>query len=73
MKPNVGSVDRAIRIVLGVALLALMFLLEGPWKFIGLIGLVPLATGIFRFCPLYPVFGINTCKTERRDMTAKRP
>ncbi len=59
MKANVGSVDRILRIVLGLALIAATLLgTIGAW---GWIGIVPLATGIFRFCPAYLPFGISTC------------
>lgn len=66
MKANVGTTDRLIRIVLGLALLSLAFVLEGGLRFISLIGIIPLTTGIFRFCPLYPLFKINTCKTKTK-------
>jgi hypothetical protein len=57
---NEGTADRAIRVVIGVALLSLtVFGPRTPW---GYVGLVPLATGIFGFCPLYRLVGINTCK-----------
>lgn len=60
MKLNVGSTDRVIRILIGLALVA-WALSTGPvWAWIGV---VPLATGIFQFCPLYTVLGVNTCKT----------
>jgi hypothetical protein len=59
MKANVGGADRVIRIVVGVVILALGVILKSWW---GLIGLVPLATGVFRFCGLYPLLGISTCK-----------
>lgn len=56
---NVGTIDRLIRIVLGLVLLALTMVgPQTPW---GLIGLVPLLTGLFRTCPLYSLIGINTC------------
>ena len=61
---NVGSVDKIIRIVLGVVLLSLLFILNGDIKFLGLIGLVPLLTGVFGYCPLYSIFGIKTCKVK---------
>jgi hypothetical protein len=61
MKANVGSVDRVIRIVAGLGILSAVFLVEGPNRWFGLIGLVPLLTATFRFCPLYPIVGINTC------------
>lgn len=59
MKINVGGADRAIRIVAGLALIALsLFNVIGPW---GWIGIVPLATGVFGFCPAYSLFGLSTC------------
>lgn len=58
-KTNVGSLDRLVRVVLGVFLIALVFVgPQTPW---GWIGLVPLATGLLRTCPLYSLVGINTC------------
>lgn len=62
MTRNEGTLDRAVRIVLGCALLALVFV--GPHTWFGLIGLVPLLTGIFGFCPLYRVIGVRTCSAE---------
>jgi len=63
MLHNVGSVDRAIRIVAGAALIvATVMGVIGPW---GWIGVVPLATGLFRFCPGYLPFGLSTCSVKR--------
>jgi hypothetical protein len=59
---NAGSLDRAIRILLGVGLLAIVFV--GPRSWIGLIGLVPLLTGVFGFCPLYRIVGVQTCSNH---------
>jgi len=62
MKSNVGEIDKILRIVLGVALIGLALAgIATPWTWIGV---VPLATGLFNFCPLYPLVGINTCKKE---------
>jgi hypothetical protein len=61
MKSNVGSIDRVIRVVLGLGLLSAVFWLQGSVRWFGLIGLVPLFTAIFSFCPLYTVLGIRTC------------
>lgn len=61
MKVNVGSADKAIRIVIGLALLSLLFLLDGRARWFGLIGLVPLLTAFAGFCPLYTLFGLSTC------------
>ena len=66
MKANVGGVDRVLRIVVGLALLAWAFFGTGDVRWWGLIGLVPLATGLFRFCPAYGLFGMNTCPLESR-------
>ncbi len=63
MEANVGTIDRAARIVIGLALIAgALSGMIGAW---GWIGVVPLATGVFRFCPAYRLFGLNTCSTPR--------
>ncbi len=63
MKTNVGMIDRAVRIVLGVVLIALVFVgPQTPW---GWIGVLPLATGLVGFCGAYTLFGLNTCKTGK--------
>jgi hypothetical protein len=60
MNANVGTVDRVLRLVVGIALIALAAMgTIGPW---GYIGVVPLATALIRFCPLYRVLGMNTCR-----------
>jgi hypothetical protein len=61
MKQNVGAVDKFIRIAIGVMLLALIFVLDGDARWWGLLGLVPLLTGLFGRCPLYSLIGINSC------------
>jgi ABC-type branched-subunit amino acid transport system permease subunit len=64
MKANVGGMDRVLRIVAGLILVALAVTqVVGPW---GYLGLIVLATGVFRFCGAYTLLGINTCpmKTE---------
>ncbi|MCR6667969.1 MULTISPECIES: YgaP family membrane protein [Methyloversatilis] len=59
MKSNVGGIDKILRIVVGAALIALAAMGQiGVW---GYIGVVPLLTGLFNFCPVYPLLGINTC------------
>ena len=65
MKQNVGNVDRWIRIVLGIAVLSLLVFLNGPIRWIGLIGLIPLITGLINFCPIYSLFGISTKKESK--------
>ena len=65
MKCNVGGIDRVLRIVVGLVLIGLAVSnVVGVW---GWIGIVPLATGLFKFCPLYPMLGINSCGTGCGD------
>jgi len=59
-KTNEGTLDRALRIIVGIVLVALA--LTGPQIAWGWIGMVPLATGLMGWCPLYTVLGIRTCK-----------
>lgn len=62
MQINVGSPDRIARIVIGALLVGLALAgTIGAW---GWLGIVPLLTGIFRFCPAYSLFGMNTCKLD---------
>jgi hypothetical protein len=63
MQVNEASWDRIGRVVLGVALLALVF--AGPHNPWGYLGILPLATGLFGFCPLYRVFGLSTCPAQK--------
>jgi hypothetical protein len=65
MAVNVGGIDRVVRIVAGLALLSLFFLLEGNARYWGLVGLVPLLTGLTRNCPVYSLFGIDTCPLKK--------
>ena len=58
-KTNVGNADRILRIVIGLGLIALVFV--GPKTTWGWIGVIPLVTGLFRMCPLYSLIGVNTC------------
>ena len=65
MKKNVGSIDRGIRVILGVALISQVFV--GPigpvvW---GWFGVVPLATALFGWCPPYALLGIGTCPMKK--------
>jgi hypothetical protein len=66
MNANVGGFDRVFRIVAGLALLSLFFLLDGSARYWGLIGIVPLLTALVRFCPLYALVGINTCPVQTK-------
>lgn len=68
MKVNEGSLDRIIRVVAGLALIAWAALFGGPvWAWIGL---VPLATGAIGMCPLYSILGINTCPVKNTGESA---
>lgn len=64
MKKNEGQVDRLLRIILGLALLSMTFMLDGPQRWWGLIGLLPLGTALAGWCPAYAIFGISTCPRE---------
>lgn len=59
MTSNVGTIDRALRILVGAGLLSLYFF--GPQTAWGLIGIVPLLTGLLGTCPAYSLIGVNTC------------
>jgi len=60
---NVGTLDRILRVVVGLAVISLVFIgPKTPW---GWVGLIPLATAAFRFCPLYTLLGIRTCPTPK--------
>lgn len=62
MTANIGDTDRYIRIAVGCALI-IWWLLGGPiWA---LIGVLPLATALFRICPAYSILGMNTCGTKK--------
>jgi len=64
MKVNVGTIDRWARIILGIVLIGLTLAgTIGAW---GWIGVIPLATGVFKFCPLYTVLGMNTCPAQKQ-------
>lgn len=61
MKPNVGGIDRILRLVAGLALIA-WALMGGPvWAWVGV---VLALTATIRFCPLYPILGMNTCEKK---------
>jgi len=64
MKQNENTIDRVFRIVAGLGLLSLVFV--GPQTMWGLVGLVPLLTGAFGYCPLYTVFGFSTCPLKAK-------
>ena len=60
MKQNVHNIERVVRVVIGAAIVSLVFIgPQSPW---GWLGLVPMATGLLGWCPPYAMLGINTCK-----------
>ena len=59
MEINVGSTERLLRIIIGVVIIGLGLYFQSWW---GVVGLIPLLTGLFHFCPLYKMLGMNTCK-----------
>jgi len=61
---NVGSIDRILRVVVGILLIAFAIPIGFPatgWNWVGWIGIIPLVTGLFATCPLYTVLGLSTC------------
>lgn len=65
-KTNEGSVDRVLRVLIGIALIAGYFLNpEGTYRWAYLLGIIPLVTGLVGFCPLYTLLGINTCGLKK--------
>jgi hypothetical protein len=73
MKANVGTVDRVIRIVAGLVLLSLIFILEGNARWWGLVGLLLLATGLIGWCALYVPFGVDTRRTGHGTPGSTQP
>jgi ABC-type polysaccharide/polyol phosphate export permease len=64
MQSNIGTIDRVLRIVVGIILIALVFVgPQTPW---GWIGVVPLITALIGFCPAYRLFGLRTCPLQKR-------
>lgn len=66
MKTNVGFADRMVRFIIGAAALVAGYYYQSWW---GLLGLLPILTAVFRFCPAYAPFGINTCATKHEHET----
>jgi hypothetical protein len=64
MPRNLGTLDRILRVAIGLALLSLVFV--GPQTLWGLLGLVPLLTALVGYCPAYSLVGLSTCGTGRR-------
>ena len=63
---NVGGIDRVLRIVVGLVLLSLFFIYpDASWRWLALIGIVPVLTGLFSTCPLYSLVGLSPCPAKR--------
>jgi hypothetical protein len=67
MKINAGNSDRLARIVVGLALLSLLLRLDSSWRWLGLVGIMPLATGLIGRCPGYRLLGRSTCPTRKSE------
>jgi len=67
MQINVGTSDRIVRILIGLFLLSLPLWLDSPWRWLGLIGLMPLLTGLAGRCPGYRLLGLNTCPMRKQE------
>ncbi len=68
MNTNVGTVDKVARIIIGLALIAFAIPLGFPkssWNWVGWIGVIPLLTAIFGYCPLYTLLGMSTCPVKK--------
>ena len=65
MNKNVGTIDKVIRLIMAIILFSMFFILEGNWRFIAIVGLIPLITAIASTCPLYSLVGLNTCPLKK--------
>lgn len=66
MQINVGRLDRIVRVVIGLVLLGLPLWLDSSWRCLGLIGFMPLITGLAGRCPGYRLFGLSTCPMQEK-------
>lgn len=62
---NVGGIDRVLRIIVGIALIAFALMGKVSWAYVGWIGVVPLLTGLLGTCPAYGLIGLNTCPMKK--------
>jgi len=67
MNKNIHSIERVVRIVAGLAILSLLLFWEGNARYWGLIGILPMVTGLIGWCPPYAILGISTCKAEQSE------
>ena len=69
MMHNVCSkTERVVRVIIGLALFSMLFILESPVSYFGFIGVIPIATAIFRYCPISHMLGVNTCQMKERHV-----
>jgi hypothetical protein len=66
MNTNEGIADRVLRTAAGFLILGAFFFVDGNARWLALIGVVPLLTGLVGYCPLYSLFGLNTCPLEKK-------
>jgi hypothetical protein len=64
MNTNVGTADRVIRIILGLAMLSAVLMVEGPLRWVGLSGAILIFTAVRRWCPFYALLGLRTCPVQ---------
>lgn len=69
MKSNVGGIDRTLRLIVGLALLSAGLYYQSWW---GLIGLIPVFTAVFRFCPAYLPLGLSSCRRPASNDPVKK-
>ena len=67
--PDIGALDQALRLGIGTAMV--MMWIFGPLGWWGILGLLPLVTGLTRVCPIYPLLGISTCRAPARAPEGK--
>jgi len=67
MNKNIGNIERGIRAIVGLALLAYAMWGTGEYTWLGWIGVVPLLTAVIGWCPPYALLGISTCATKKAD------
>lgn len=67
MQKNVGNIDRILRLLAGIALLMILIWGISPWRWLGLLGFIYLATALFRWCPAYTLMGISTCEAKKPE------
>ena len=68
MKVNVGTVDQIARVIIGLALIMLVPVFDSPYRWLALIGVVPVATGLMGYCPLYSLLGFRGTTGGRRAL-----